>query len=312
MTYTTSHVATLWGVSTLLNWATLALLTQLAGPVPPFLLTGLCLGGAGVLAMAVFAMNGQTPALIANLRQPLRVWVLGVGGLFGYHFLYFVAQQNAPSAEAGLISYLWPLLIVLFTGLLPGERLRWHHGVGGMAGFAGAALLIGPNGLSLSGDYGLGYLAALTAAFVWSGYSVMSRLLARVPTTMVAWTCLASACLSMLCHVLWEPRGWPSEANLWAVLALGLGPVGSAFFTWDYAVKRGDLRLLGLLAYFTPVLSTVVLIAAGIAPATPTLALATGLIVIGALVGSGHIGIRRPAPSAASAPPRRTTGGSGR
>ncbi|GGX48450.1 aromatic amino acid exporter YddG [Saccharospirillum salsuginis] len=312
MTHRTSHTATLWGVSTLLNWATLALLTQLAGPVPPFLLTGLCLGGASVLALVVYTLSGQGEALVANLKQPLRVWVLGVGGLFGYHFLYFVAQQNAPSAEAGLISYLWPLLIVLLTGLLPGERLRWHHGVGGFAGFVGAALLIGPNGLSLSGEYGLGYMAALTAAFVWSGYSVLSRLFARVPTTMVAWTCLASAGLSILCHGLWEPRGWPPEASLWAVLALGLGPVGSAFFTWDYAVKRGDLRLLGLLAYFTPVLSTLLLITAGIAPATPTLALATGLIVVGALVGSGHIGIRRPARSAASAPPRRTTGDSGR
>lgn len=284
-----SRIATLWGVSSLLNWATLALFTQWAGPVPPFLLTALCLGGAGILALTIFILTGRGPELVANLSRPPRVWILGVGGLFGYHFLYFVAQQNAPSAEAGLISYLWPLLIVLMTGLLPGERLRWHHGVGGLAGFAGAALLIGPNGLSLSGGHGLGYTAALTAAFVWSGYSVLSRLFANIPTTMVAWTCLTSALLSALCHWAFEPRGWPLDANIWAILALGLGPVGGAFFTWDHGVKHGDLRLLGLLAYFTPVLSTLVLILAGIASATPLLGVATALIVVGALIGSGHL-----------------------
>lgn len=289
-----SPQATLWGASTLLNWAALALFTQWAGPVPPFLLTALCLGGAGLLAGAVFALTSRATALVHDLKQPFPVWLLGVGGLFGYHLLYFVAQQNAPSAEAGLISYLWPLLIVLLTGLLPGERLRWHHGLGGLAGFAGAAVLIGPAGLSLEGGQGLGYMAALTAAFVWSGYSVLSRLFARVPTTMVAWTCLVSALLSAVCHWLWEPHGWPLDANPWAVLALGLGPVGSAFFTWDHGVKHGDLRLLGLLAYFTPVLSTLLLILAGIARPTPTLGVATALIVVGALVGSGRLAIRLP------------------
>ncbi len=307
-----SNKATLWGATTLLNWATLALFTQLAGPVPPFLLTALCLGGAGVLALVGFVVKGEAKTLRATLKQPLPVWLLGMAGLFGYHFLYFVAQQNAPSAEAGLISYLWPLLIVLLTSLLPGERLRWHHGLGGLAGFLGAALLIGPTGLSLSGEHGLGYLAALTAAFVWSGYSVLSRLFAKVPTVMVAWYCLASAVLAALCHLLWEPRGWPVGANAWAVVALGLGPVGSAFFTWDYGIKHGNLRLLGLLAYFTPVLSTLILIMAGIAQATPTLGIATLLIVAGAVIGSDQLKRWKPTPSAANRRPPPKTEGSGR
>ncbi|MDR5861206.1 DMT family transporter [Halomonas eurihalina] len=288
-----THRATLWGASTVLNWATLALFTQWAGPVPPFLLTALCFGLAGGLALLVFLARGDGPSLAEAFRQPPAGWLLGVGGLFGYHLCYFIAQQNAPAANAGLISYLWPLLIVILAGLvLPGERLKAIHLLGGICGFLGAALLVGPDGLDWAGEYTPGYLAALLAAFIWSGYSVASRLLARIPTTAVAWNCLGAAALALACHLAWEPVGWPEGANLWAILALGLGPVGSAFFTWDLGMKRGRVRMLGLLSYATPLFSTLVLIAAGLATASPTLLLAALLICGGALIGSGALGRR--------------------
>ncbi|MDI5984045.1 EamA family transporter [Halomonas sp. M4R5S39] len=277
--------ATAIGATTVLNWALLATLTQLAGPVPPFLLTAL----AFAIAFACFAvwLGLRGESLVAPLRQPPAVWALGVGGLFGYHALYFVAQQNAPPANAGLISYLWPLLIVIFVALLPGERLKAIHLVGALLGFAGAALLVGGD-VDVGGST-LGYVAAFACAFVWSGYSVLSRATRSVPTAAVGGFCLATALLAALCHLLFEPSRWPQGIGWLGVIGLGLGPVGSAFFTWDLGVKHGDLRLLGLLAYFTPLLSTLVLIAAGYATASPLLALAAILITLGMLVGSGWL-----------------------
>lgn len=278
--------ATAWGASTVLSWATLALFTQWAGPVPPFLLTALCFGLAAILAMLVFTLSGQFRELAAAARQPAAGWLLGIGGLFGYHLFYFIAQQNAPAASAGLISYLWPLLIVIMAGLLPGERLRPVHLLGGGCGFLATVLLVGPDGLDWDGGYAFGYLAALVASLIWSSYSVLSRLLARIPTAAVTWNCLGAALLALVCHLLWEPSGWPEEANIWAVVALGLGPVGSAFFTWDLGMKRGHVRMLGLLAYATPLLSTVILVLAGLAEPSPQLAVAAILIAGGALIGS--------------------------
>lgn len=278
--------ATAIGATTVLNWALLATLTQLAGPVPPFLLTALAFAIAFVCFAVWLGVRGQS--LIAPLRQPVRVWALGVGGLFGYHALYFVAQQNAPPANAGLISYLWPLLIVIFVALLPGERLRVNHVLGGLLGFAGAALLVGGD-VSAAGSV-TGYAAAVACAFLWSGYSVLSRAHRAVPTAAVGGFCLVTALLAALCHALLEPSRWPQGLGWLGVVGLGLGPVGSAFFTWDVGVKHGNLRLLGLLAYFTPLLSTVVLILAGYAAPTPWLALAAGLITLGMLTGSGWLG----------------------
>ena len=277
--------ATAIGATTVLNWALLAALTQLAGPVPPFLLTSLAFAVAFVCFAVWLTLRGESLAMA--MRLPPAVWALGVGGLFGYHALYFVAQQNAPAANAGLISYLWPLLIVLFVALLPGERLKAVHVIGALLGFAGAALLIGGD---VSGEGSvLGYGAAIACAFLWSGYSVLSRAVRQVPTAAVGGFCLVTAVLAALGHLLFEPSRWPEGLGWLGVLGLGLGPVGSAFFTWDRGVKHGDLRLLGLLSYFTPLLSTLVLIACGYAEPTGSLALAAGLITLGMLIGSGWL-----------------------
>src|SRR6476620_8762205 len=89
-----------------------------------------------------------------SLRQQLVVWLVGVGGLFGYHALYFLALRFAPPAEAGLLNYLWPLLIVMFSALLPGEKLTPHHVIGATLGLAGTTLLlVGGDGAEIASKY---------------------------------------------------------------------------------------------------------------------------------------------------------------
>jgi len=239
-------------------------------------------------AIGVVASLARGTSPLAHLRQPVPVWMLGVGGLFGYHFFYFVALRNAPAVEASLIAYLWPLLIVVFSALLPGERLRWFHVAGALLGLAGAALLV-TKGESLEIDpaYALGYAAAAVCALTWSTYSVASRRFGHVPTDAVGGFCAVAAILAVPCHLLFETTVWPQDIVEWlAVLALGLGPVGGAFFTWDIGVKKGDIQVLGASSYAAPLLSTLVLVAAGLAPATWVVAAACVLIVGGAVLAA--------------------------
>jgi drug/metabolite transporter (DMT)-like permease len=239
-------------------------------------------GGLGALSWVMRRAHA------AALRQRPAVWALGVGGLFGYHALYFAALRLAPPAEAGLINYLWPLLIVLFSALLPGERLKLAHVVGALAGFAGVVVLIaGRSAVHADAAHLPGYLCAFAAAFVWSGYSVLSRRFGSVPTDAVAGFCLATAALSLLCHLAFETTVWPHGAVQWlAILALGVGPVGLAFYVWDIGVKRGDIRLLGISSYAAPALSTSILVVAGYAEPSLALAASCALIVAGALVAT--------------------------
>lgn len=269
-------------------WATLALLTTLTGKVPPFQLIALAFSVAFILSLLKWMFSGDS--ILHHLKLPLPVWALGVGGLFGYHFFYFMALRNAPPVEAGLIAYMWPLLIVVFSALLPGERLRWWHVLGGLAGLAGSVILVTGNpteGLSgFKSEYWLGYLMAVACALTWSSYSILSRRFAHVPSDAIGAFCGITALLAAFAHLGFETTHWPEGGQWLAILGLGIGPVGASFFVWDIGVKHGHIQALGAMAYAAPLLSTLLLIAFGQGEATVSVALACLLIVGGAVLAS--------------------------
>ncbi len=278
--------ATLAGFGAIALWASLASLTAFTGTIPPFQLNAMTFFAGALAGAAGWILRPQAARAVI---QPWRVWLVGLGGLFGYHALYFAALRLAPPAEAGLVNYLWPLLIVLGSALLPGERLRAVHVVGAVSGFAGVAVLAfgKSGGLAFDPAHLAGYLCAFAAAFVWAAYSLLSRRMGEVPTDAVTGFCLATAALSLVCHLAFESTVMPRTSVEWiAVVALGLGPVGAAFYLWDVGVKKGDIRMLGFASYATPVLSTLLLILFGFAEATPVLLVSCALIVGGALLAT--------------------------
>jgi len=281
----TSRTATLFGLTAIVMWSLLAVLTVATGHIPAFQLAAMTFAIGGAVGSAtVLLRGGATRAL----RLPAIAWAVGIGGLFGYHALYFLSLRLAPPAEAGLLNYLWPLLIVLFSSLLPGERLARHHIIGALLGLAGTVLLFAGNtGVQYTAAQIPGFVAAFIAAFVWAAYSVLSRKLKAVPTDAVAGFCLATALLAAMVHFAIETTVWPETAMQWlAIVLLGLGPVGAAFYAWDIGMKHGEIRVLGAASYATPLLSTGFLIIAGYAQATAAIALAAFLIAGGGLIAA--------------------------
>lgn len=281
--------ATLVGTIAILLWAALALFTTLTPSVPALQLTAMTFSLSALAAVMMWIIRGD--GVLKHFKLAPAAWALGVGGLFGYHALYFLALKLAPPLEASLINYLWPLLIVLFSALLPGERLRWFHLAGAGCGLIGTVILIAGKGeLGFDWRFTAGYAAAFACAFTWSGYSVLSRRFAAVPTDAVGAFCAATAALSWIGHFIFETTSWPADIQEWlAVIALGLGPVGLAFFCWDHGMKRGDVRALGTMAYAAPLLSTLLLIVFGQGALTLPVMLACALIVGGAVLGTADL-----------------------
>ncbi len=292
--------ATASGGGAILLWSTLAALTAATRGIPPFETLALSFFVAFLAGIAVLALRGR----LRRLRQAPLAWAIGVAGLFAYHALYFSALDHAPPAQAGLIAYLWPLLIVLFAAFLPGGMLRARHVLGALMGLAGTVvILLGAQGLSGHGS-ALGYGCALAAAFVWALYSVANRRISAVPSDLIAGVCGVVAALALVAHGVTEPTVMPNAGQALALLALGLGPVGLAFFLWDFATKQGDLALLGTLSYAAPLLSTGLLIALGRAPMSGSIIAAAALIVGGAGVSAGltRKGKAHPSPTPADTP----------
>jgi drug/metabolite transporter (DMT)-like permease len=289
----TPRTATLIGLTAILMWSLLAALTVATGTIPAFQLAAMTFAIGALVGFLTWI--GRTEAIYALWLPPL-AWIVGVGGLFGYHALYFLALRFAPPAEAGLLNYLWPLLIVLFSSLLPGERLRAHHLVGALLGLGGTVLLFTGNVVGgFTPGQVPGLVAAFVAAFVWAAYSVMSRKLKTVPTDAVAGFCLVTALFAAAVHCLVETTVWPETTAQWlAITALGVGPVGAAFYAWDVGMKRGDIRVLGAASYATPLLSTAFLVLAGFAKPSANIAMAAVLIAGGGLVAARDMFRRRP------------------
>ena len=269
------------GLLAILLWASLALLTTLTAGLPPFQVLATSFGVAGVLGLAHAAARGR--AGWRSLRQPRAALVLTTTALFGYHALYFIALKRAPALEANLLNYLWPLLIVLFAGFLPGVRVRGGQWLGTLLGLVAAVVLVTRgSSLDIRAEYRPGYAAALGAAVIWAAYSVRNRRHAEVPSAAIALPCMLVALLGAAAHAAFETTVLPTPAQWLALLGMGIGPVGAAFLLWDTGTKRGDIALLGSLSYLAPLLSTLLLVASGRAQAHWIQALAIALLLGGA------------------------------
>lgn len=265
-------------------WATLAPLGTLLTHIPPFLLTGLGLLVGSLIGLPLSGFK------LSTWRVPPATLALGVYGLFGFHFLLFIALRHAPPVQANLVNYLWPLGIVLMAPLfLPGMRLRGFHIAAALLGFAGAALAI-VGGRDLQGDalggWAWGYLPALASAFVWASYSLLTQRVPPFPNAAIGLFGLVSGLLSLLCHALLEASVNLSGTDWILILAMGLGPLGAAFYLWDAALKRGDARHIGVLSFLTPLLSTLALLWVRSETPSVSVAVAAAMIVGAAVLGS--------------------------
>jgi drug/metabolite transporter (DMT)-like permease len=281
------HKATLAGLAAIVLWSTLAVLTTSSGAIPPFQLLAMGFAIGGLTSTALVLVRTPRGARRGGFGQPWAAFALAAASLFGYHALYFIALKTAPAVEANLLNYLWPLLIVLLSALLPGQRPRPLQYFGAVLGLAGAALIVTRGqALAIDATHVPGYAAALGAALIWSGYSVANRRFAHVPSSAIAGPCLAVAIAGALAHGLWEQTVMPTGLQWLAIALMGLGPVGAAFALWDTGTKRGDLALLGTLAYAAPLLSTLWLLLGGAAAPHWTHGLACALIVAGGVVSA--------------------------
>lgn len=274
----------LLALASIVVWSTLALFSAQTASVPPLFSVGAALGIGGLVGLF----------RIRDWRIPPVTLAVGVGGIFGYHALLFAAFARAPAVEVNLINYLWPLLIVALSPVyLRGFELRPAHLTGAILGLAGAVLVVGGGKLSLNLQSLPGHLMAAAAAFIWATYSLLTKKVPPFGTGAVGLFCVVSGVLSLALWAILEyaatgdvrPPPMTGREILFVVL-LGLGPMGTAFYTWDAALKRGDPRIIGSLAYLTPLLSTFNLVAAGGKTLTWATGAALALIMAGAVVGS--------------------------
>lgn len=277
--------ATCIGFTATLMWATLPVVAVATRSIPSYQVTSSAFFIAFLLSVLNWRYKGQP--VLRMLRMPMKFWLLGIFGLFGFHVFYFIALRSAPPVESLLLINVWPLLMVALAARLEKQRLRPWHVIGMLAGFSGIAVLGTREGFSFSSEYALGYVSAAACAVIWTFYSVLSRRLAgQIPPQAIGCYCLAAAVLLGLLHLVFEETVPLNNFQMLAVAYIGIMPMGLAFYSWDHGVKHGDVRVLGALSYLGPMIGSVLLVAFGYAELTTALILAAALILGGAFISS--------------------------
>jgi drug/metabolite transporter (DMT)-like permease len=278
--------ATLIGFTAVLTWGLLAYFSKLAGNIPPLQITAMAFTIGGLVGVVSWPFRPGAAKALTQIT-PFG-WFHNVAGLFGAHFLYFMAVQRAPVLEVSLIAYLWPLFIVLFAGFLPGEKLKAHHIVGAAFGLLGAWFVVSKGqSFGLSQGIQSGHMIALPYAIYWAAYSVSIRRYGKIPSDVVAGFCLMTGVLAGLSHLALETTVWPLSSTQWiAIIGLGILPLGLGFYAWDFGMKHGDPMVLGASSYAAPLLSTIVLLLTGFADFHWSIIAACTLITGGAVIAA--------------------------
>lgn len=277
-------MATIFGVLALFLWGMLALLGKITSDLPALQLLSLCFFMSALIMPIKRVLSGHSVFKKPELTG--RQWLIGIIGLFGFHFCYFLALKSAPAIEVSLIVYTWPLLLTLFVA---SAHTRLSAIGGGLLGFVGIVFIVlGSDSLNLDNRYLVGYLLSIVCAVIWSSYSwFLTRSKSHVDD--VGWLSLAVAVLALISHFVFEPNQgkWQLSLLEWlGVVLLGLGPVGGAFYLWDIGLKRGNQILLASLSFGTPLISAIVLAVAGLNAWSMNIIVALLLILLGAIVAN--------------------------
>ncbi len=267
-------------IAAVVLWGSLATLAVSLDSVPPLLMTGVGLVFGSLISLPVAKFQ------LKKLLPTGKVFLFGTYGLLGYHVTLFAGLQNAPSVQANLVNYLWPVLVVVLAPIfIKATKLTVSHVFAAVLGFSGAALAI-LSGKELVAGFAPGYIYVGIAALMFSSYSLMTKRLAGSPTAAVGGYSFVAGLLAICLHFVFEqPTLIDGSQWLWLVL-LGLGPLGASFYLWDFALKNGPAQRVGTIAFFTPVISTALLLLTTGQELTLTLAAAAALILVAAVFGS--------------------------
>lgn len=272
------------GLLTILLWSSSSVTITSLPHIPRFQLLWFGFGEAFIIGSIILAFTGRLQEMV----QPIAPWLTAFCGLFFFYVFDYLGLSFAPPAKVTLLSYLWPIMLVIALAILSKRQFHIAYLLGAVMGLVGMICLMpADKGSVINFTVVLGYIFGLLSGVVWAIYSILNRKYAAVPTAMMIGVCGGIALVSMAIHFMFETTIMPNSLkDICIILYLGCGPIGVAFLAWDYATKNADLSLIGSLSYLAPLLSTCWLVLAGRASVTFSLLFAVLLIVGGAVVAA--------------------------
>ena len=182
---------------------------------------------------------------------------LGFLGLFLYSAFFYYGLARMTSQEACILNYLWPLMIVLFSCPVLGEKLTRRKLLAvGMSFIGVVVVMAGGVDENFSADKIFGALSCVIAVACYGLFSVLNKKirLNQKFAMMIIWA--TTAICAGVSGYLFERWPLPSVGEFFGLLWLGILIDAVAYLTWALALeKTTNTARTANLAYLVPVLA---------------------------------------------------------
>lgn len=259
-----------WALFALLSlmWAGAYQLTRIAvdkgspdaGLPAAWVLAGRLTIGAAVLWIIMLAMGRRLPPL-RDFPRWRTILLMGLTSSTFPFFLITTAQKTVNSSLAALYTAAVPLFVAIGAHLMfRDERLTLGSALGVLTGFAGVAILFGPDALqSLDSASTIAQLMLIGATVFYA----LSSLLARGAPPMPSIS-FATGFVTVAAVVTWpfaltvDPSTVNADWTHWAgVVGLGIIPSAIAQALYMLLIARTSATFLSLTGYSIPVMAAV-------------------------------------------------------
>lgn len=262
----TKNIATLIGLSAILQWASIVgLLKKISFSIGADLAVLFMYSFSAVLLLIIFR--------IPNLRKIPRTYLICATLLFLIYELCFsyaiaLAQTAQQAIEVSLVNYLWPSMTVVLLIVFKELKFNPFVLVGLGISLSGIVFIQTGNGsfdwqivMSNIQSNPMSYVLALIGASLWALYCVITKKFSGGHNPIALFFVVITA-------VLWAKMAWmhPEQLQLmpdleWKTLAYMLMVsvvTGLGYAAWNIGINQGNITFLVTLSYFSPIFSSLI------------------------------------------------------
>ncbi len=248
--------AYIFAISAVLLWSTVAVSFKIALRYVNFLQLLLYASFTAIVIYLLIALfSGRINSLFQiNRKDLLNSAFIGFLNPFLYYVVLFKAYSLLPAQIAQPLNYFWPVVLVLLSAPLLGEKLRLISVISLLIGFVGVYVI------STQGDlFGFkvnepfGVLLAAGSSVIWALSWIYNQKDKREEQIKLFWNFVFGFVYIFISVILFSELKLPETKGIFAVIYVGFFEMGITFFFWLKALQLTERNdKISNLIFFSP------------------------------------------------------------
>lgn len=216
--------------------------------VSPLLMVGLRFVMAGII-MAVYVRLNKKP-LPKNLRTWMKILLIGLFQTTGVFAAIFISLRTISAGQSAILTFMNPLLVVVFGSILLGMKFRSVQWIGVISGFIGVLIMLGGQF-----EFQFGTILGFGGAVSWAIATLLVNQWGKELNTWVlsAYQMLFGGAALLLCSVLFEEMQFIlNPTSVFVIFWLTIMASVVQFTMWFFVLQQGNPTTVSSFLFLAP------------------------------------------------------------